>query len=117
MSVPNRAEKIESSYLEKAIPYDSYISLIATLVAEGKTTGPDQSSAMIHYTQLNQQRMHRLEKSMVLQPAAISLIRSITVPQTWLVLTEAWCGDASQTIPVMNALTTLNPLLGLKLLF
>jgi hypothetical protein len=115
MKVPE-ARKIESAYLEEAITYEAYTTLIADVLSQGRTTGPDQSEAMVHYTQLNQQRMHRQEKSMVLLPSAETLILSIGQPQTWLVLTEAWCGDASQSIPVMHALAVLNPLIELKFL-
>ena len=108
--------KVASSYLEKAMTYESYTRLISDLLAAGRTTGPDQSEAMIHYTELNQQRMHRVEKSMVLLPEAAALIRSISLPQTWLVLTEAWCGDAAHSIPIMHALAVLNPLIEMRLL-
>ena len=96
--------------------YPVYKTMVNDLLAQGRTTGPDQSEAFIHYTQLNQQRMHRLDKSIVVLPSAEALIRSITLPQTWLVLTEAWCGDAAQSVPVMHALAVLNPLIELKLL-
>lgn len=109
--------KVESSYVEKGITYQAYTQLIGDLLAAGRTTGPDQSEAMIHYTELNQQRMHRVEKSIVLLPPSEALIRSIGVPQTWLVLTEAWCGDAAHSIPIMHVLATLNPLIDLRLLF
>ncbi|HEV2481274.1 MAG TPA: thioredoxin family protein [Puia sp.] len=116
METPIAGRKIESAYLEKAISYEAYSALIADLVAQGRTTGPDQSEAMVHYTQLNQQRMHRLDKLTEVLPLAETLIRNISLPQTWLVLTEAWCGDAAQSVPVMHALATLNPLIGLKFL-
>src|SRR6202000_1072870 len=83
---------------------------------EGRTTGPNQSDDFIHYTQLSQQRMHRLEKTIQVTPEAEVLIRAIAVPQTWLVLTEAWCGDASQSLSVMHALAQLNPLIDLRVL-
>ncbi len=108
--------KVEATYLEKAITYDAYTSLISDLLAAGRTTGPDQSEAMIHYTELNQQRMHRVEKSIIILPPAEALIRSISLPQTWLVLTEAWCGDAAHSVPIMHALAALNPLIDLRLL-
>jgi hypothetical protein len=108
--------KVESSYLEKAITYEAYTGLISDLLAAGRTTGPDQSEAMIHYTELNQQRMHRVEKSIIILPPAEALIRSISLPQTWLVLTEAWCGDAAHSVPIMHALASLNPLIDLRLL-
>jgi len=107
---------IGKQYLEKALSYKAYEQLIADLLAEGRTTGPDQSEAFIHYTELNQQRMHRLDKTTTLLPSVKSLIEGITVPQTWLVLTEAWCGDAAQSLPLMNAMAVLNPLITLRLL-
>ena len=116
METPIAGKKIEPAYLEKAISYEAYTSLIADLLGQGRTTGPDQSEAMIHYTQLNQQRMHRLEKVTEVLPSVAALIKNITSPQTWLVLTEAWCGDAAQSIPVMHALATLNSLIELKFL-
>ena len=116
METPIAGRKIEPAYLEKAISYEAYTTMIADLLAQGRTTGPDQSEAMVHYTQLNQQRMHRLDKLTEVLPSAEALIRSIILPQTWLVLTEAWCGDAAQSVPVMHALAVLNPLIGLKFL-
>ncbi|HLZ88209.1 MAG TPA: thioredoxin family protein [Puia sp.] len=113
MDIPGNSRKMETAYLEKAISYEAYIALIDELVAGRRTTGPDQSEAFIHYTQLNQQRMHRWEKTIQLLPSAESAIRSIAAPQTWLVLTEAWCGDAAHIIPVLHALAALNPLITL----
>jgi Thioredoxin len=107
---------IEPAYLQKAMTYTAYTKLIADLLADGHTTGPDQSEAFIHYTQLNQQRMHRIEKSMLVVPAVEALIRAVTRPQIWLVLTEAWCGDAAHSVPVMHVLAALNPLIELRLL-
>ncbi|HXB93583.1 MAG TPA: thioredoxin family protein [Puia sp.] len=107
---------ISTEYLQKAIPYKAYKQLIDDLLSRGRTTGPDQSEAFIHYTQLNQQRMHRLDKTILLLPSVTSMMKAITIPQIWLVLTEAWCGDAAQSIPVMNALAELNPLISLRLL-
>ena len=116
METSAAGRKIEPAYLAKAITYPAYTALIASLLAQDRTTGPDQSAAMVHFTQLNQQRMHRLEKVIELLPETVTLIRGISLPQTWLVLTEAWCGDAAQSVPVMHAVAALNPLIELKLL-
>jgi len=116
MESVNPTRTVESDYLQKSISYEAYSALIDDLVATSRTTGPDQSEAFIHYTQLNQQRMHRWEKTIQLLPSAESAIRSIATPQTWLVLTEAWCGDAAHSIPVLHALAALNPLITLRFL-
>jgi Thioredoxin len=109
-------QKIESDYLQKAISYDAYKSLIDDLVNAGKATGPDQSEAMVHYTQLNQQRMHRVEKTIQVLPEVAAQLTSVNRAQVWLVLTESWCGDAAQSVPVIHALAKLNPLISLRLL-
>ena len=108
--------KIEPFYLEKALTYAAYVLLVDELVGAGRTTGPDQSEAFVHYTVLSRQRMHRIGKVTVVDPGVAAMIRSITLSQTWLVLTEAWCGDAAQSLPVMNAMAMLNPLISLRLL-
>jgi hypothetical protein len=109
MDKPETERKVELTYLQKSISYEAYKQLIDDLLAEGKTTGPQQSEALTHYTQLNVQRMHRIEKTIQLLPEALEQIRAVTRPQTWLVLTEGWCGDAAQSLPVMKALADLNP--------
>jgi|GEM_PF-19109 len=117
MSTPEQGRTVETAYLQKSISYEAYTRLIDELVTNGQTTGPDQSEAFIHYTALNQQRMHRWEKTIQLLPSAETALKSVTVPQTWLVLTEAWCGDAAHSIPVLHALAALNPLITLRFVF
>lgn len=116
MDSPGTGQKIESRYLQSAISYDAYKSLIDELVTAGKTTGPDQSEAMVHYTQLNQQRMHRVEKTIQILPDVAAQLLTVNRPQIWLVLTETWCGDAAQSLPVIHALSELNPLISLRML-
>jgi hypothetical protein len=114
---PNEPDrKVEASYLEKAISYEAYKQLVEDLLAAGKVTGPNQSEAMVHYTELNEQRMHRIEKTMQILPAVQEQMVSIDTPQIWLVLTEGWCGDAAHSLPVMQALAGLNPRISLRLL-
>jgi hypothetical protein len=117
MSIPEESRRIDPAYLQKAISYEAYTTLIDELVAKGQTTGPDQSEAFIHYTALNQQRMRRWEKTIQLLPPVESAIRNVSLPQTWLVLTEAWCGDAAHSIPALHALAALNPLITLCFVF
>jgi hypothetical protein len=116
MDSPGTGQKIESGYLQKAISYDAYKRLLDDLLSAGKTTGPQQSEAMLHYAQLNLQRMHRLEKTTQVLPAVATQLLSVNRSQVWLVLTEGWCGDAAQSLPVIHALAELNPLISLRLL-
>lgn len=89
--------------LATAYTYASYRQLIDQLLADGKTTGPAQSEELTHYTELNVQRMHRLDKTTHLLPALADAARQLPQQFVWLILTEGWCGDAAQTVPVMQA--------------
>jgi hypothetical protein len=116
MEAPLQEKSISPVYLESALSYEAYKQLVDDLLAAGKATGADHSEAFLHYSHLNQQRMHRLDKTIGIMPAVKEQILSIDRPQTWLVLTEGWCGDAAQSLPVMQALAQLNPHIRLRTL-
>ena len=82
---------------DQAISYEAYLEWIDQLLAENKTTGDNHSEAMIHYTVMNRHRMRRIEKYTDLRDDAAAALAEIASPQDWLVLTEAWCGDAAQS--------------------
>lgn len=97
------------NYLNKAMSYEGYIALIDSLLEKGMTTGPKQSEELLNYGKLNRQRMKRLEKTVALDSALIWQIRSLEVNWIWLVITEGWCGDAAQNIPVIEKIAMQNP--------
>ena len=82
--------------------FAEYIKLIDDLLMDGKTTGENQSDAMFNYGKLNRQRMHRLEKTVLLNESLAEKARKINRKQIWLIITEGWCGDAAQNIPVIE---------------
>ncbi|OSY88740.1 thioredoxin [Tenacibaculum holothuriorum] len=101
--------------LTKAINYTEYRELVSNLLAEGKSTGPNQSDALLNYSKLNDKRMKRLDKTIKLSEETKSFVESVDTPQTFLVLTEGWCGDAAQNIPVLNKIAEINKNISLKL--
>jgi hypothetical protein len=84
--------------------YASYREMLDALLVEGKTTGQDQSEAMIAYAELNQHRMKRLEKTYTVSAAALDALNKVSQPIGALVITEGWCGDAAQSLPVIAAM-------------
>jgi len=95
---------IHSSILAQAINYDAYLQLSALLVKEERTSGPNQSEAYVYYTKLNFQRMKRLNKTIEVPASVIELLKEKAANWTWVILTEAWCGDAAQCVPVIEKL-------------
>lgn len=90
------------NYIDRSMSYSEYLSLIDSLLAEGKTTGPIQSEEKTTFTGLNRQRMQRLGKTIELDSDAVSIAGSVDRPMIWLIITEAWCGDAAQNLPVIE---------------
>ena len=107
---------LDRKYLNNAMDYPGYRKLVDDLLLEGKVTGPQQSESLTHYTKLNVQRMQRIDKTVQLLPEVSETLRAISKPQTWLVITEGWCGDAAQILPVLNAMASENPLIQLRLI-
>ncbi len=105
------AQKIAASQ-----SYEAYRTMIDALYAESKTTGTNHSEEYLHHTKMNIHRMKRLDKTVVLNDELVAAAKAINTPYTWLTLTEAWCGDAAQNIPIVHQITTLNPNLELRLI-
>lgn len=89
--------------------YTSYRKLVSQLLAEGKTTGSDHSEAMLHYTKMNVQRMNRVEKTTVLTNDLLTTVQQIKGNYHLLVITEGWCGDAAQIVPVIDKIVSAAP--------
>ena len=100
--------------LKTAKSYEEYKSMVLELMKEGKSTGPVQSEARYNFTKINNQRMKRLDKQTKLSEEAVSMASKIDKEFTWLVLTESWCGDAAQTLPVINKFSEASQKIDLK---
>lgn len=103
--------------LKKAISYASYRKLISDLIASGKSSGPIQSEDLLNYSKLNDRRMTRLDKTIQLSQETLLGLKKIDKPITCLVLTEGWCGDAAQTLPVISKIADESDLITLKIIF
>ncbi|MGJ8745250.1 thioredoxin family protein [Polaribacter sp.] len=108
-------KKIIQESLQKSISYLEYRDLVHNLVIEGKATGPEQSEDLTNYSVLNDRRMKRLDKTIKISDETNATLKNIEVPQTWLVLTEGWCGDAAQNVPVIHKIAMLNNNINLKM--
>jgi len=103
----SKSNRIKES-LARAISYGDYRAMVTQLALENKSTGPVQNEDLANYTLLNDKRMKRLDKTLKLCDIVVSEIKKIEKKFTFLVLTESWCGDAAQTLPVMNKIAELN---------
>lgn len=103
--------------LSNAVTYETYKTIVAKLMEEGKVTGHTQSEALLHYSQLNETRMKRLDKTIAITDAIQKKIKELPISLTWLVISEGWCGDAAQLLPIMNKMAELSSKIDLKIVF
>ena len=89
--------------LAQAMTYPAYRDhLTRLLTEEGRTTGDNQSDFYLEIAALNEARMDRLDRKVRLTADTEARLATLTRPLTLLVLTEGWCGDAAQILPVLN---------------
>lgn len=105
---------ITPKIIENALDYRQYRQMIDTLLAANLTTGTNQAESLVEYSRMNVSRMNRIDKHIALLPELEQLVLSIQRPMIWLVLTEAWCGDAAQNLPIFAKIAEIQPLLQLR---
>lgn len=101
--------------LTKAYNYTDYRKHVSALLAEGMSTGHTQSEALTHYSSLNDTRMNRLDKTLVVPDAIAENLKSLENSYLFLVISEGWCGDAAQIVPVLNKMALATDKIDLKL--
>jgi hypothetical protein len=101
--------------LQNSFSYADYRKQIAHLISEGKSTGHEQSKDLLHYSELNETRMNRLEKTIDVLPEIKIKLQNLEKKYIWLVLSEGWCGDAAQIVPVIHKMAELTDKIELKI--
>lgn len=88
--------------MEASYSYSAYRKLVTTLVQNGKVTGHEQTVDLVHYSELNEARMNRLDKTIQVTDEVTKFLKGLKNDYIWLVISEGWCGDAAQILPIIN---------------
>lgn len=96
-------------FVNEGLSYSSYKELVTKRLENGQTTGEDSSEAMLHYSKMNLQRMKRVEKTIQLLPELEKELLALTDRYRLLIITEGWCGDAAQLVPVFQQIALQFP--------
>lgn len=75
----------------------------------------DEEREKLEFTKLNLHRTGRISRTW--QPTAelTAALNRVTTPQTWLVLTEPWCGDSAQCLPCLVKMAKQQPAIVVQL--
>jgi Thioredoxin len=87
------------AYFYKGISFSQYVAEMQ------EASLHPESFEKAKYIPLNYQRVTRLIKTIQLQAGLQLVINALSEKRYWLVLTEHWCGDASQLVSLMNAVS------------
>ncbi len=95
--------------------FTDYSQLFRTILTAEKPEAPYDDEHYINYVKLNESRQNRWLKKGVLSPELVETVKSISTPQSWIIITEPWCGDASHNVPFLVLMAELNPLITLDI--
>ncbi len=97
--------------------YNEYRKIISDLLIEGKSSGAIQSEDLTHYSSLNETRIHRLDKTITISDENSLKLQSLKSDYIWLVISEGWCGDAAQLLPIFNKIDEVSDKIEMKIVF
>jgi len=92
---------LTAAQLVAGLPYPAYRQHIAEVMA---TPQPDEQLAkMLPYYQTAVDRRDQLAPTVVLLPELQAALSQLNGHYSWAIITEGWCGDASHTVPIIEA--------------
>jgi hypothetical protein len=98
------------------LTYEEYRTLTQQLFDDACTTSGEPTAQQLEDTKLNLSRMRRLDRGLAIVEELKAAIRHIGKDQTWFVLSEGWCGDAAQTLPMLAQAAAVTPRVTLRVL-
>ena len=85
-----------AAFFEKGISYNEYV---ANMIQEVENKVAHKYA---QYVPMNLQRIKRIGKTTHLGDEVVETLTSLPHTINWLLISEHWCGDVSQTAPIIN---------------
>ncbi len=104
---------LRDKILHSGMTYEEYKKLFADQIEN--QPGVDEKNNY-DIKKLNFARSTRVEKQFVPSDKLIEAVNKISNPQLWMVLTESWCGDSAQNLPVLAKISELSKNIELRFL-
>ncbi|UPQ77645.1 thioredoxin family protein [Flavobacterium azooxidireducens] len=110
-------QEIIKNSLAKSVTYLDYRKQVTDLLKEGKSTGNEQSEDLTKYSELNEVRMNRLDKTIQISEEVKIGLSNLQANYLWIVISEGWCGDAAQLVPIIHKMAELSENIDLRIVF
>ena len=95
---------IAFEYIHRSMDYETYKEAFFNIAHASKEGMTDKEREMLAYYQLNWARSSRVEKVYSCSETAQSILQSMKSKQQWIVITEGWCGDSAQSLPIIASI-------------
>jgi len=107
---------LNTSIINNVLTYNEFVNEFTRQISVSDiNTLNDYDKSFYDYRKLNFQRSSRLEKTFIPTDETKQLFSEINQQQKWIVITESWCGDSAQNLPVIAKLAQLSGLIDLKI--
>ena len=107
----------EMKRVETGLKYDEFLEISKNKIDKNiDKLLSDQAKITLDMLNLNYRRSIRISKSYKMNEQLKSVLKSISSPQTWMILTEDWCGDSAQNLPYISKMAEQNDLINLRIL-
>lgn len=94
---------ITKNELKPSISFQEYMQLTKSIIESKEPPLPYNDPKMMKYTMQNMERMNRVLNTLSIDQKLYNLLHNNQRNMVWVVLTEPWCGDASQIVPALAA--------------
>lgn len=99
-------------FFEKGIGYEAYMESMVHDVEN------HVERMYAEYIPMNLQRSKRIAKTFRLSPEIAEMLANLSKKVNWLVISEHWCGDASQIMPIFHGIAAAsNGMIDLRIVY
>ncbi|MGB9696744.1 MAG: thioredoxin family protein [Ignavibacteria bacterium] len=105
MGYPFTLEKIE-----QGLSFEDYLKETNLRISLLNQNNPYQE-----YTKLNLVRMNRILKTIEISKDFVRVLNQIHEKVYWLLISEPWCGDAANSVPIIAKAALKNPTITLRI--
>jgi Thioredoxin len=108
--------ELNASIISSVLTYNEFVDEFTKQInVLDINTLNDYDKSFYDYRKLNYQRSTRLEKTFIPTDDTIQVFSHIHQTQKWVVITESWCGDSAQNLPIIAKLAELNNKIDFKI--
>jgi Thioredoxin len=107
----------EEKVPEGGLTYEEYIFNWEKEIADFKAKNASEKEKKYNeYKKLNLQRTKRIEKQYNVSDELKEILKAVDKDQLWLVITENWCGDSAQNLPIIAKIADENLRINLRII-